>query len=42
MILLCLANIMNDISDLQYDEVNFGCDLNIELDNGFRFICVYR
>ena len=29
----CLASIMNDISDLQYDVAIFGGDLNIELDN---------
>jgi len=29
----CLSSIMNDISELQYDEVIFGGDLNIELDN---------
>ena len=28
-----LASIMNDISDLQYEDVIFGGDLNIELDN---------
>ena len=29
----CLANIMNDISELQFSDVIFGGDLNSELDN---------
>jgi len=37
----CLASIMNDISDLQYDDVIIGGDLNIDLDNN-DILCVLR
>ena len=34
----CLASIMNDISELQFSDVIFGGDLNMELNN--KAICV--
>lgn len=40
----CLASIMNDISDLQYDDVIFAGDLNIELDNNdilYRYLDIF-